>query len=51
MALREIVVASNYTSQSIKDILSISQDMTQLSNELNQASQSFKLTDGPDVQA
>jgi methyl-accepting chemotaxis protein len=51
MALREIVVASNYTSQSIKDILAISQDMTQLSNELNHASQSFKLTDGPDEHA
>ncbi|RPH27272.1 methyl-accepting chemotaxis protein [Buttiauxella warmboldiae] len=51
MALREIVVASNYTSQSIKDILSISQDMTQLSEELNQATQSFKLSDKADDQA
>lgn len=49
MALREIVVASTYTSQSIKDILAISQDMTQLSNDLNQATGSFKLTDDPDA--
>lgn len=45
MALREIVVASNYTSQSIKDILVVSQDMTQLSKALKEASSSFTLTE------